>query len=722
MENVRRIFLPVLALLASFFHLQGAPSLPNRAEKKGESFSVFHENGKAGLKDDQGHIVIPANHDAIGWSEGSFSVVGNVTGYKSNGLWGLINVTNSKVTKPEYTDLTPGEGLFIIAKKKNPGKVKIQTGCINTSGKEVIPFQYDGLKIPTSLRAIVFIRFGNQFKYGLIDFENKILIPIQYQNVYTLGSLRYGVENFEGKHAIFSEEGRQISGFDIDSLSSFRNNLAIIYKNRRQGLIDREGNIKLEANFREIRIDEEGKIQTRLSDNWIFLEGENKSIREFQADSIIVIGENRLKVNLAGKFQLTDKEFKPVQLQVFDRIGTFTNGVSIVQSGKRYGTIDSNGKILIQPKYTTLIPDGSFVRAEQFIDNKKLWVVLDAAGNPKHTKLYDYIGAFNNGFFPVRHKGFWGVIDQNGAEKVACVHDSIVQKQDNLIVVKFKRNYGIIDLNENWIVTPQPHPLQIINAERYLLKTPKTKFLKSIKSEVIYFSDNELEIKNDHLTELLSSGDHWKIGFDGLIISRMELPESAEVVFPEKEGLSAIKKDGRYGFIDNRGRLRIANRYESVKSFNENLAAVKIRGRWGFINHSDQLIIQPFYDEVFEFSNGRCVVRQGSLYGVIDPSGKLVLPVRYDSLVLLGGNRFKLKQNNLWGLSDDKGVMIIQPKFDHLEYLNNGYMIVGRDGKFGLLNDHGVSTIPQIYDGLSYDSIHNQFIALQKSSWKVTGL
>jgi hypothetical protein len=649
MENVRRIFLPVLALLASFFQLQGAPSLPNRVEKKGESFAVFHENGKAGLKDDQGHIVIPANHEAIGWSDGPFSVVGNVTGYKANGLWGLINVANNKITKPEFTDLTPGEGLFIIARKKIHGKVKIQTGCINTSGKEVIPFQYDGLKIPASLRAIVFTRSGNQFKYGLIDFENKILIPLQHRNIYTLGSLRYGVENFEGKHAIFSEEGRQITGFDIDSLSAFRNNLAIMYQNRRQGLIDRDGNITLEANFREIRIGEEGQIETRLSDNWLFLDGENKLLREFQADSIIVVGEDRLKINLAEKFQLTDKNFKAIQPQLFDRIEPLNNGVSIIKSGKRFGTIDADGKILIPAKYTTLILDGSFVRAEQFIDNKKLWVVLDPSGNAKHAKLYDFIGPFNSGIFPVRHKGFWGVIDQNGNEKVACVHDSIVQKENDLFVVKFKRNYGIIDINENWIVTPQPNRIHIINSDRYLLSTAKTKFLKSLKNEVIYFSDNDLEINEDHIVERLSSGDRWKIGFDGLIVSRMEMPEAMQAVFPEQEGLSAIKKDGRYGFIDDRGRLRIANRYEAVKSFNETLAAVKIRGRWGFINHADQLAVQPVYDEVFEFSNGRCVVRQGNFYGVIDKAGKLILPVRYDSLVLLGGNRFKLRQNNAWG-------------------------------------------------------------------------
>src|SRR5204862_7819841 len=96
----------------------------------------------------------------------------------------------------------------------------------------------------------------------------------------------------------------------------------------------------------------------------------------------------------------------------------------------------------------------------------------------------------------------------------------------------------------------------------------------------------------------------------GLIVDRQVQPVAVEKFSDESEGLRAIKKDGLYGFIDSRGRLRIANRYEDVKSYSETLAAAKIRGRWGFINHEDKIAIQPAFEEVSSFKNGFALVKQ----------------------------------------------------------------------------------------------------------------
>jgi hypothetical protein len=269
------------------------------------------------------------------------------------------------------------------------------------------------------------------------------------------------------------------------------------------------------------------------------------------------------------------------------------------------------------------------------------------------------------------------------------------------------------------VVTPQATRLALVNGERYLQRTPKTSFLKTFDGQLIYFSDNRIEVKEGYLLEQLPSGTIWKIDMHGVITDRAIQPEGVEKVFIESEGLRAIRKDGRYGFIDNRGRLRIANRYEDVRDFSQGLAAVKIRGRWGFINHHDNIAIQPVYDEVSLFTNDVAKVRQRNLFGLVDKTGRLVVPVRYDSLVALPGKRFMVLQNNLWGLVDNSGNIIIQAKYDALTDLNNGYVIVARNSKFGLLTLEGISTIPQIYDGLVFDPYHQEYIALKKAVWDV---
>ena len=193
-----------------------------------EPYTRFEENGKFGVKNESGQIIIPAMYDALGWSNGSFSVNGKVTGYKLNGAWGILSVTNERVTKPYYVSLTPGEGSFLVATKKSSA-IAVRAGVINTEGKTIIPFTYAGVKVH-SLRIVAFVREGNQFKHGLINLDNKILIPFQYKNIYPIGSLRYAVEDFTGKIALYADGGKQISGFTIDSLSNFKNDVAVIYE------------------------------------------------------------------------------------------------------------------------------------------------------------------------------------------------------------------------------------------------------------------------------------------------------------------------------------------------------------------------------------------------------------------------------------------------------------------------------------------------------------
>ncbi len=714
MEKVRRVFLIFCALLISF-HLLSDPRQAYYSGPLPASFSLFEENGKVGLKNEQGKVVIPAQYEAIGWSNGSFSLLANVTGYLAKGKWGLINIENNKITKTEFEDLTPAQGNLIIARKKMPGTVKVLAGCINTSGKQIIPFQYDGLKV-NSFRAIAFIRAANQFKYGLIDLQNNVLIPLNYRNIYSLGSLRYGVEDFAGKIAIYSEDGRAITGFDIDSISTFKKDLAIIYHDQHEGLMDREGTVKMQPALQSIRIMDDGTVHVKPADQWIFLDGENHPLSSVNADSITWITESLLKVKANGKYHLLDERFKPQANSWFEYIGGLSDGKFVAKSRGKYGLINSTGDWLIKPLYHSLRVDNGVAIVQPVSDHQ--YALIDLQGKSLSYRSYRSIGPFNGKFFPVTNRGFSGGIDKAGNEIIPCTHDSVGQVFNDRVVVKFKGKYGVINLSEDWIITPQSEKIQLLTEDRYFTHRGETTFLRDNSGQVIYFSDNVLEFKRDHILEHVSDGGTWKIALNGQVIERTEKPEAVQAIYPESEGLRAIKKDNRFGFVDNRGRLRIANRYEEVKDFHNGLAAVRILGKWGFINKADQIAIQPVYEEVNSFTENYSIVKQKSLLGLIDKSGKLILPVRYQSIEILPGHRFKVKQNDLWGLSDINGSLIIQPKLDFLEDLNNGYVIIGREGKFGVLTLQGLSTIPQIYDGIFYDQVRKNFVGHLVASWK----
>ena len=713
MDAVRRLLFFLLLLAFNPFVGSSETLLP---APSGE-LSPFQENGKVGLKNTKGEVLIPASYEAIGWSDGSFSVVQNVTGFKLKGEWGLINVNNHKLTKAEYAEMMPGSSSFITARKKFPNSFRLLTGCLNTAGKVVLPFEYDGIKI-SGLRAIVIQKNGRDLRYGLYDLNNNVVIPLTYRNIYALGSLRYGVVNQNDKTAIFGEDGVQLTGFVIDSILSFRKNYAVIFQANKQGVISRDGKIVVEPVYRELIVGDNGSYSRRKSDAWIFLSGDNKSIREVEADSINAAFRERYEVKSSTNSNLVDLNFKTLTARPFSDIKPFSSRKAFARLGNKIGVISSDGSDIIPALYTTLLADNNFYRATQPAGNHVVWLLLDSTGRRLTSKSYEHIGSFNGKFFPVKHRNYWGGIDSKGQEIIACAHDSIIGNVDEYVVVKFKGGYGIIDTKERWIITPQRNPLKLMDKGRYLETTRDNRLIKNMRGEIIYFTANPIEIKTDCILEFLPNGTIWKIDEKGIVTNHDTAPTQIEKIFPESEGYRAIKKDGRFGFVDSRLRLRIANRYEDVKPFKEGLAAAKILGKWGFINKEDNIAVQPVYDEVFAFSNGVAVVKKNGMFGLIDKKGKIILPVRYESLIPTHEKRILIQQNGLHGLADYNGKIILNTKYTTLRDMNNGYVIVEQDHKFGVVNLDGVSTIPMIYDWIETDKFSDRFLALKKATWE----
>lgn len=687
-----------------------------------QAFNVFEENGKVGLKNSQGQVIIPAEYEALGWSQGNFSVEDQVIGYRLKQQWGLISLANKRITPAQFDGLYPGGSHLFVARKKSTLSLRYVEGCINASGKEVIPFQYDGLRLHGQ-QAVVFTRVGNQYRYGLIDLANHTLIPQQYQDVRPVGS-RYLVRNFEGKLALFSGTGKAESTFLLDSISSFRHGYAIVYAGTTQGVLDEQGQLRVAPRYREIEIQDRHTVRAREASTWSVLEGQNKLRRQLQADDITLAGPNLMQVTTAGLVQLTDATFKPITEKQFSSVGAFHRGKAYYTQGRYKGIVCADGKVLVPAMYQDVVMDKNFILVSQRVGARSQWSLLDTLGQKRIQRTYEKIISFDGRLFAVKNRGYWGALNWLGQEVVACTYDSIVDQRDNLLVVKFHGQYGLINLKEEWLVAPQPNPLRLVGHDLFLETKPGTIALRAAQNgSVIYFTANTLEPYADYLLERHADGTVWKLNFQGVIIDRHALPvEPVEQVREEHEGYRAIRRDGRYGFIDSRGRLRIANRYEDVQYFSEGLAAAKLRGHWGFINLQDNIAIQPVYDEVTPFKNGFSHVKLKGLYGLIDKTGRQVLAPRYSAIQVLPSGYILINIDGLYGLTDLAGNLVLHPKYNRIEVPGIDYIIIERDGQCGVVTRQGVNTIPQMYDKLFFDPYQQLFIAGQRAPWTVLKL
>ena len=143
---------------------------------------------------------------------------------------------------------------------------------------------------------------------------------------------------------------------------------------------------------------------------------------------------------------------------------------------------------------------------------------------------------------------------------------------------------------------------------------------------------------------------------------------------PETSGIYPVSIDGKWGYIDNTGTIKIQPQYDSAQPFSESLAVVRLDGKWGYIDTSGTTVVQPQFDDAHPFSDGLAAVARfsggGPLFGYIDTTGALVIPMRYafPSDFSEGLCMVVVEENGTQtsGYIDKTGAIAIEPEFTSL--------------------------------------------------------
>jgi hypothetical protein len=214
-----------------------------------------------------------------------------------------------------------------------------------------------------------------------------------------------------------------------------------------------------------------------------------------------------------------------------------------------------------------------------------------------------------------------------------------------------------------------------------------------------------------------------KYGFVDSFTGKEITPFIYEAARNFSEGFAAVKRDGKWGYIDETGKELIAYRFTEVHSFSDGLARVAESGDniYGFINKKGKLLIPFKYRAAGNFKYGLCpVIRDNdNKKGYIDKEGKLVISCsKYDYFsefcqygfasvwVKQGGDEkigIFVSEKKKCGLIDRSGKVILDISYDTilLSDFKGGMAIVEKDMKSGFINTSGKLVIPCEYDSAS---------------------
>ncbi|MDO4642817.1 MAG: WG repeat-containing protein [Cardiobacteriaceae bacterium] len=129
--------------------------------------------------------------------------------------------------------------------------------------------------------------------------------------------------------------------------------------------------------------------------------------------------------------------------------------------------------------------------------------------------------------------------------------------------------------------------------------------------------------------------------------------------------------------------------YDRIQPYSEGMAAVEKSGRWGFINQGGREVVRPQYDDAWSYREGRAAVARNNHWGYIDQKGREIVSPHYDQALPFGETRAAVKKNGQWGFIDSTGKEIVKPQYDKVWPYKDGRANVIKNGHRTVIDLNG---------------------------------
>ena len=161
-------------------------------------------------------------------------------------------------------------------------------------------------------------------------------------------------------------------------------------------------------------------------------------------------------------------------------------------------------------------------------------------------------------------------------------------------------------------------------------------------------------------------------------------------------GLAAVKKNGKYGYINTSGEVVIQYEYDYAGYFRGDLAIVQKNGKYGYINKSGTAVVPCEYDDGYRFYGDLAVVRKDGWddgkWGVVNKNGTFAAPCEYDYAESYYGNLAVVQkgrlENRRYGVIRG-GELVLPAEYESIRvagFMDSvSYVWAKKDGEWGII-------------------------------------
>ncbi|MEY8338322.1 WG repeat-containing protein [Lachnospiraceae bacterium 62-35] len=320
----------------------------------------------------------------------------------------------------------------------------------------------------------------------------------------------------------------------------------------------------------------------RLADYYIENKLEKKAISLLQNGMKVHKNADSLKERFEKlRYTYTDLFIR------YEDILDFRNDSAVVMTEERYGVIDTKGNVRVRANYNwagalssdrTLIP--VLENGEYFYVNERGYRILV----PETDQKVEALGVFCSDVAPAKINGKYGYIDNK-------FHQVSPFEWDGATVIQNK--LGAVKQGDKWAVI-----------------------------------NSKYDTITDFIYEEIKTDDYGYCSISGRIFA---------------------KTAGGYVMLNDKGEQVTETLFEDAKPFlTEQPTAVKVNGKWGFVDLDGNMVIEPQYADARPFSNGLAPVMPGSSWGYITQENQLVIEDKFLDAKSFYKGVAPVKENSRW--------------------------------------------------------------------------
>ncbi|MDR2790902.1 MAG: WG repeat-containing protein [Campylobacteraceae bacterium] len=164
--------------------------------------------------------------------------------------------------------------------------------------------------------------------------------------------------------------------------------------------------------------------------------------------------------------------------------------------------------------------------------------------------------------------------------------------------------------------------------------------------------------------------------------------------------------NNQWGYMNDNGEVVIEPQFENAFAFADGFAVVKKEGKYGFINRKGKFALPLPFDYIGSFSqSGFAAFKQGNKYGIVDTKGDIVVNAEFDFVGIFAQNGLAaFQKEGKYGYINAAGDIVIEPRFAAADlFTKNGLARVGVDDEKGWMKDGFINSLGRFVIAPQFD-------------------